>query len=102
MRQDTRREPHRDPFGTLCQEQWELGRERYRLLVPAVVRGFPLGGLGVKQHLEGKRGKPSLDIAGCGSSVAGKNISPVPLAVNQQLFLSDLYQRVAEIGRASC
>ena len=50
----------------------------------------------VKQHLMGKFGRPCLNVPGCCRTVAGKDVSPVSLAVDQQVFLAKLNKRITD------
>ena len=51
VRQDLRREADRDAVGALEQHDGELGGQRDRLLVAAVVAELPGGGLRVEEHV---------------------------------------------------
>ena len=59
-----------------------------RLVLTAVVTLHPLCGLVVKDRIECEFRQPRLDITGSRRTVAGKDIAPVTLAVDQQVFLA--------------
>ena len=100
VRQDLAREADGDALGTLRQQQRELHRQEDRLLVAAVVARLPLGGLGVEDHVERELAQARLDVARCGGGVAGEDVAPVALAVDQQVLLAQLHERVADAGIA--
>ena len=100
MGQYFRGEANGYPFNPLCQEQRELYGECYRLLISAVVAEHPLRGFGVEYHIEGKFRKPCLNVSGSSGSVAGEYIAPVALRVDEQLFLAQLHQGIANGGIA--
>ena len=90
------RKAHGNAFSALCQQQGELGGQRDGLLVAAVVAQLPFGGLGVESHVEGEFRQSGLNISGCSGTVAGKDVTPVALCIDQQVLLSHLHQRVAD------
>ena len=95
VRQYFRAESHGDSFGTLREQERELGRKRYRFLVASVVGELPFGGLGVEDDVECKLRQLRLYVSWCCGAVAGEYVSPVSLAVDEQVFLSHLHQGVA-------
>ena len=86
--QNLGRESHRDAFHALRQQQREFDRKRHRLAVAPVVGELPDGRFGVEHRFQGEFGQARFDVTGCGRAVARQDVSPVPLAVNQQVFLS--------------
>ena len=100
MRQDLRRKANGDTLGALCQQQRELHRQGDRLLVAAVVRHFPVGGLRIEHRVEGELRESGLDIAGGSGTGACEDITPVALGVDQQVLLAHLHEGVADTGIA--
>ena len=100
MGQYFRTQTYSNAFGTLGQQQRKLGGQGDRLFVTAVVAQLPFGGFGVEHHVEGKLRQACLNISRGGSAVASKNVSPVSLTIDQQVFLSHLHQGVANRGIA--
>ena len=96
MWQNLTAQSHGNTLGTLCQEQREFGRERDRLLVSAIIRELPVGGFRIENHIESKLREACLDISGSSSTVARKNVSPVTLRIDEQVFLSHLYQSISD------
>ena len=96
MGQDLRRQAHCDAFGALCQEQRELHGQRDRFIVAAVVALLPLRGLGVEDRLEGELRELRLNISGSSGRVAGEDVTPVALGVDEQAFLAELHEGVAD------
>ena len=85
-----------DQSTSLSQKQRILDRQCDRLLVPPVVAHLPFGSLGIEHRVEGKLRESRLDISGSGSTVAGEDITPVTLGVDQQVLLSQLHKGVAD------
>src|SRR5574344_11707 len=98
MRKYLGRQSHGNSFCTLCQQQRKLDRQRDRLLVTTIVRELPVCGLGIKYCIHSKLTKPCLYISGSSSTVARKDVTPVTLAVNEQILLSQLHQGIADGG----
>ena len=96
VRQDLRSETYGDTISTLRQEQRELHGEGHRLLLTTVIGQHPLRGLLVIYHLKGELRQSCLDISCCGSLIAGKDITPVTLHVDEQTLLAELYQRILD------
>ena len=91
---------HGDAFGSLGQEQRELDGQGYGLLVAAVVRQLPFRCLGIEDDVECKLRQACLDVtAGCGV-VAREYVTPVALAVDEQVLLSQLHQCILNAGVA--
>ena len=65
-----------------------------RLVLTAVVTLHPFRRLGVKHRLQGKLTQSCLNVTRSGGTVTGQDVSPVSLAVNEQIFLAQLHQRV--------
>ena len=100
MRQNLRGESHGDTLHSLCQQQREFHRKRDRFLVAAVVGSLPFGGFRIEHHVEGEFRQTGFDVTGSRRAVARQDVSPVPLAIDEQVLLSQLYQRVAD-GRVA-
>ena len=82
------------------QQQRELYGQRHGLLVAAVVRAHPFGGLAVEDHVKGELRQAGLDISARGGLVTREYVAPVTLAVNQQILLSELHQGILYRGVA--
>ena len=98
--QDLRRQTHRDAVGSLRQQQREFYGQRHGLLVAAVVRAHPLGGLLVENHVEREFRQTRLDVTSRGGIVAREDVAPVALTIDQQILLPQLHQRVLDRGVA--
>ena len=98
--QDFGRETYGNAFGALCQEKRKLDGQRNRFFVAAVVAEFPLGSLGIEEHVEGEFGEARFDVTRSCGRVARQDVTPVALAVHQQVFLSQLHKSVADGGIA--
>ena len=96
MRKDFRCQSHRNPFDPLGQQKREFHRKGDRLFIAPVVRQFPVGGFRVKKHFQRKFRQARLDVTrGC-RAIASEYIAPVSLAIDQQVFLAQLHQRIAD------
>ena len=93
-----RAQSHGNTLRSLSQKQRKLGRQRNRFLVTTVVRELPVGSLRIENHVESELRKTCLDISRSRSTVAGEYVSPVTLAVYEQILLSHLHQSVAYRG----
>ena len=100
VRQYLATQAHGNALGALCQQQGELHGQRHRLLVAAVVGEFPLRRLRVEDHVEGELRQSGLDVTAGGGIVARQDVTPVSLAVDEQVLLSQLHQRVLDGGVA--
>ena len=78
------------------QQQGKFGGQCNGLFVASVVAELPFGGFGIEHHVKGKFGEPSLDVTRGSGTVACQNVAPVALAFHEQIFLSQLYQCVAD------
>ena len=67
-----------------------------RLVLTAIVGLHPLGRFGIEDRLECKFGEASLDITRCSCAVSCEDITPVTLAVNEQIFLTELDECVSD------
>ena len=91
---------HGDAFGTLGEQQGELGGQRDGLFFAAVVAEGPLGHLGVVEHVEGEGGETRFDVtAGC-RRCAGEDVAPVALRFHEEFFLAELHEGVVD-GRVA-
>ena len=93
--QNLRCQAHSNTLNTLRQQQRELHGQRYGLFVPTVIREHPLGNLGAEHHLQSKLREPCLNITRSRCTVTRENVTPVTLGINQEVFLSELHQRIA-------
>ena len=93
---DGRRHAHGQTHHALEEQQRKFHRQGHRFLLAPVVRGHPVGDLGVVECLQGERRQASLDISACCCVVTREYIAPVSLGVDQQLFLTELHQRVLD------
>ena len=100
VRQNLCRQAHGNSLCALRQQQRKLHGQRNRLLVSSVVGELPLRCFGIEKHIEGKFRESRLDVSRCGGAVAGQNVTPVSLAVDEQVLLSELHKRIAD-GRIS-
>ena len=100
MRQDLGIQTHRNTFYALRQKERELDRHMNRLVLTSVIGLHPLSCLGIKNRLEGELRKPRLNITGSRSSIAGKDVSPVTLTINEQIFLPELNESITDRGIA--
>ena len=98
--QNLRGQTHGDAVGALRQQQRELDGQRDGLLVAAVVGAHPLGGLAVEDHLEGEFREARLDVTARRGFVAREDVAPVALAVDEQLLLPQLHERILDGGVA--
>ena len=96
VRQNLGRKARGDALGALGQQQREAHRQFRGFLVAAVVGGHPGRHLGVEDHLLGKLGKPCLDVTRGGVGVAGEDVAPVSLAIDQQALLAEGNQRAQD------
>ena len=97
---DLRRQADGNALRALGQEERKLHGERHGLLVASVVGVLPLGGLRVEDRLQRKLRQACLDVAGCGRAVACEDVAPVALRVDEQVFLAELHEGVADGGVA--
>jgi hypothetical protein len=100
VREDAAGEADGDAFDALGEQQGELHRQGDGLFVAAVVRGGPVGDLGAEGDVEGELGEAGLDVTGGGGVVAGEDVAPVALGVDEELFLTELDHGVADGGVA--
>ena len=78
---------HAHTVHALREQQRELDGQRDGLLVAAVVRDLPVGGLVVEDHLQGELGEARLDVTGGSRRVAGQDVTPVTLRVDDVVLL---------------
>ena len=98
VRQDATIHAHGNTESPLGQQQRELDRQRHGLLVAAVVTQLPLRHLGTENHLLGKLGETRLDITRRRRRIAGENVTPVSLCIDEQPLLPQRYQGTADGG----
>ena len=96
VRERFARQAHGNPFHPGGEEQGELHGQRLRLLVAAVIALQPRCRLRVEEDLSSEFTEPNLDVTRSGRAVPGEDVSPVSLAVQQQVFLSDLHHGIAD------
>jgi len=89
---------HGDALTTLRQEQRELHRQEHRLLVAAIVAQLPFRGLRVEDDIGRELAQPGLDVPRGRRTVAGQDVPPVALGVDQQVLLTQLHERISDAG----
>ena len=94
--QDEGGHTHADTLHALGKQQREFDGQRDGLTVTAVVGDLPLCGFMVEDHLFRKRGEARLDVTGSCRVVAGENVTPVTLRVDEQVLLSHLHESCAD------
>ena len=92
MRKNLRCKTHRDTLCALRKQKRELDWEFHRLLVTTVVRSHPVCSLRIEYNLFRKFAQTGLDITGSRIRVSCEDVTPVTLAVNQIVLLTELYQ----------
>ena len=100
MRQDAAGQTDGDALDALREQQRELHRQRDRLLVAPVVARRPGRDLGSEDHVERELAQPRLDVSRRRRVVAGEDVAPVALGVDEQILLPELHHRVADAGIA--
>ena len=100
MRQNFRGQADRNTLNTLGQQQRKFDRQGHRLLITAIIGEHPFGNLRAEGHIQRKFRQTCFDITGCCSTISGQDVSPVTLAIDQQIFLPQLHQRIANRGIA--
>ena len=95
MRQQFAAQSDSNTLGSLGKKQRKLHGKRDRFLVSSVITQLPIRGLWIENYVKSKLRKARLYIAWRRSSVSGKDVSPVSLAVNEQVFLSHLHQSIS-------
>ncbi len=83
MRQYFSTKAYRNTVCALCQQQRKLHGQRHRLILTSIVAQLPLGGLGIKCHLQRKFRQPRLYVTSCGRTVSRAHIAPVTLCFYQ-------------------
>ena len=96
VREDLAGEPDGDTLSALCEEEGKLHRQIDRLLIGSVVRGDVVGDLGGEEDPLGEWRKACLDVARRRSTVAGEEVAPVPLTLDQELSLPQLHEGVPD------
>ena len=89
---------HSDAFGTLRKQERELHRQGDRFLVAPVIRQLPLGGLGVEDNIQSEVAQTGLDVSASRRIVSCDDVTPVALAIHQQILLPQLHQRILDAG----
>ncbi len=98
MRKDLGIQADGDTLYTLRQQQRELDGQMHRLLFAAIVRQHPLRRFGIENCIKRKFTEACLDITRGGCAIARKDVAPVPLAIDEQVFLTQLHQGIANAG----
>ena len=80
----------------MCKQQRKFHRQRNRFILPAIIAQLPFRGLGVKSHFQGKFAQSRLYIPGCRGIIARPHIPPVPLGLDEQIFLSHIHEGFAD------
>ena len=85
-----------DALSALSEEERKLHRQIDRLLIGSVVRGDVVGDLRGEEDPLGEWRKACFDVARRRSTVAGEEVTPVPLTLDQELSLPQLHKRIAD------
>ena len=96
MRKNFRIESDRNTFYALREQKRELNRQVNRFVFSSVIRLHPLGSLGIEDCFEGELREARLYITRRRRPVSGKDIAPVPLTINEEVFLAELDQGIAD------
>ena len=96
MRQDKAVHAHGNAQRTLSQQQREFHGQGHGLLVAAIVAELPFRHLRAVHHFLGELGEAGFDVSRSSGGVAGENVAPVTLRVDEQAFLAEGYQRTAD------
>ena len=94
--QDFARQAHGNTLGALGEQQGKLGGQRQRFALAAVVGKAPVGHLGVIDGIQGELAQAGLDVTAGSRTVAGEDVTPVTLGVDEQLLLSQLHERAVD------
>ncbi len=89
---------HGDAFCALGQEEREFRGQGDGFLFASVVREGPGSGLGIEDHVIGELREPGFDVAGGRGFVAGEDVAPVALGFDEEIFLAQLDEGVADGG----
>ena len=95
-----RGESHGDAFHALRQQEGELDRQGDGFAVSSVVGLLPLGCFRIENNVQGKFGEACFDVSRGGGIVSRQDVSPVSLAVDEEVFLSQLHQGILDGGVA--
>ena len=87
---------HGNAFCALGQQERELHGQGHGFAVAAIVGEFPLRSLGIEEHVEGKFRQAGLDVTRGSGRRAREDISPVTLAVDEQILLAQLHEGIAD------
>ena len=96
MREDLAGESDGDTLSALSEEEGKLHRQIDRLLIGSVVRGDVVGDLRGEEDPLGEWRKARLDVTWCRRTVAGEEVAPVSLTLDQELSLPQLHKRIAD------
>jgi hypothetical protein len=91
-----RGETNCDTFNTLCQEERKLDGKSDRFFIPAIIGILPMGGFGIENCFEGELRKTCLYVSRSSGTVSGKNIPPITLTINKDIFLSELNEGITD------
>ena len=94
MRHNFGRKSYTNPLNTGCQKKRKLHGKIDWFIISSVIGFRPFCSFRVENNFQRERSKPSFNISRCRSRIAGKNISPVSLRIDQQLFLANLHHRI--------
>jgi len=100
VRQNFGGQAYGDTFDALYQDEWEFDGQGDGFFFPAVVGELPAGSLGVEGDIQGEFGEAPFDITGRGGAVAGAHITPVALAIDEQVALAHIDEGIADGGIA--
>ena len=89
---------HGDAFHALRQQEGELDGQGDGFAVSSVVGLLPLGGLGIKDDVQGELRQARFNVSGGRRIVSRQDVAPVSLAVDEEVFLPQLHQGILDGG----
>ena len=98
MRQNAAAQADGNAFHALGEQERELHRQGHGFFVASVVAGGPLGDFRSKDDVEREFRQAGFDVSGRGGVVAGEDVAPVALRVDEQVFLAELHHGIANAG----
>ena len=98
--QDAGGETDGDPLRSQHQDHRQLGGQRYRLAVAAIIGIDKLGDFRIEQDFMRQGRQPAFDITGGRGRIAGMDVAEVSLAVDEVFLVGQHHQGVAYRGIA--
>ena len=87
---------HGNTLRPLRKQKRKFDGQAHGLLVPAVIGKLPFRDFGAEHHVAGKGREAGFNVSGSRRGVSRQNIPPVPLGVDEQVFLAQAYQGVRD------